>query len=57
MIGEVRKDKLVVTSGAEVGDLLLLVKGICIEGTAIIAREKEPRIQGFERNIEEFHGS
>jgi hydrogenase expression/formation protein HypE len=41
MIGEVKKDKLVVTSGAEVGDLLLLVKGICIEGTSIIAREKE----------------
>jgi hydrogenase expression/formation protein HypE len=40
MIGEVKKDKLVVTSGAEVGDLLLLVKGICIEGTSIIAREK-----------------
>ncbi len=57
MIGEVRKDRLVVTSGAEVGDLLLLVKGICIEGTAIIAREKEPRSQGFERNIKEFHGS
>ena len=44
MIGEVRKDKLVVTSGAEVGDLLLLVKGICIEGTSIIAREKEPEL-------------
>jgi hydrogenase expression/formation protein HypE len=57
MIGEVRKDKLVVTSGAEVGGLLLLVKGICIEGTAIIAREKETGSQGFERNIKEFHGS
>ncbi|MEI9474947.1 MAG: AIR synthase family protein [Deltaproteobacteria bacterium] len=44
MIGEVKKDKLVVTSGAEVGDLLLLVKGICIEGTSIIAREKEPEL-------------
>ena len=44
MIGEVRKDKLVVTSGAEVGDLLLLVKGICIEGTSIIAREKESEL-------------
>jgi len=41
MIGEVKKDKLVTTSGAKPGDLLLLVKGVCIEGTSIIAREKE----------------
>lgn len=41
MIGEVKKNKLVTTSGARAGDLLLLVKGICIEGTSIIAREKE----------------
>ena len=44
MIGEVKKDKLVVTSGAKAGDLLLLVKGICIEGTSIIAREKETEL-------------
>jgi len=41
MIGEVKKDKLVTTSGARAGDLLFLVKGVCIEGTSIIAREKE----------------
>jgi hydrogenase maturation factor len=41
MIGEVKKDKLVTTSGARAGDLLLLAKGVCIEGTSIIAREKE----------------
>ncbi len=41
MIGEVRKNKLVTTGGALDGDLLLLVKGVCIEGTSIIAREKE----------------
>jgi hydrogenase maturation factor len=40
MIGEVRKHRLVTTSGVREGDLLLLVKGICIEGTSIIAREK-----------------
>jgi hydrogenase maturation factor len=40
MIGEVKKDRLVTTSGAREGDLLLLVKGVCIEGTSIIAREK-----------------
>jgi len=41
MIGEVKKERLVTTGGARPGDLLLLVKGICIEGTSIIAREKE----------------
>jgi hydrogenase expression/formation protein HypE len=40
MIGEVKKDRLVTTSGAKVGDILLLIKGVCIEGTSIIAREK-----------------
>lgn len=41
MIGEVPKGKLVTTGGAREGDLLLLVKGVCIEGTSILARERE----------------
>jgi len=51
MIGEVRKDKLVTTRGARFGDLLILVKGVCIEGTSIIAREKEDQLlaKGFSR--------
>lgn len=40
MIGEVKKGNLVKTSGARGGDLLLMAKGVCIEGTSIIAREK-----------------
>jgi hydrogenase expression/formation protein HypE len=44
MIGEVKKEKLVITSGAKAGDLLLLLKGVCIEGTSIIAREKESEL-------------
>jgi len=44
MIGEVKKERLVTTSGARAGDLLLLVKGVCIEGTSIIAREREPEL-------------
>jgi len=44
MIGEVKRDKLVTTSGARAGDLLVLVKGVCIEGTSIIAREKKPEL-------------
>jgi len=45
MIGEVKKDRLVTTGGAKDGDLLILVKGICIEGTSILAREKEAELQ------------
>jgi len=41
LIGEVEKDELVNTSGAEPGDDIILTKGIFIEGTAIIGREKE----------------
>ncbi len=41
LIGEVEKKKLVLTSGAKPGDALILTKGIFIEGTSIIGREKE----------------
>ncbi len=40
MLGEVEKDKLVRTDGAREGDAVILTKGIAVEGTAIIAREK-----------------
>jgi hydrogenase maturation factor len=39
MLGEVAREDLVTTSGAQPGDLVLLSKGICIEATSIIARE------------------
>ena len=41
LLGEVEKEKLVLTSGAEPGDTLILTKGVFIEGTSIIGREKE----------------
>ena len=41
LLGEVEKDKLVLTSGAKAGDSIIITKGIFIEGTSIIAREKE----------------
>lgn len=41
MLGEVAKDKLVTTGGAQVGDAIVLTKGVPLEGAAIIAREKE----------------
>jgi hydrogenase expression/formation protein HypE len=39
MLGEVEKEDLVRTGGAQVGDDLILSKGIAIEGTAVLARE------------------
>ena len=41
MLGEVAKDRLVTTGGAQVGDAVILTKGVPLEGAAIIAREKE----------------
>jgi len=41
VIGEVQREALITTGGARPGDLIILSKGICIEGTSIIAREKE----------------
>jgi len=49
LIGEVPRERLITTANARVGDRVLLVKGIPIEGTAIIAREKaaELRQRGY----------
>jgi len=49
MLGEVAKDRLVTSAGARVGDVVLLTKSVPIEGTALIAREKEDdlRRRGF----------
>ncbi len=40
MLGDVAPDHLVTAAGAQVGDALLLTKGVGLEGTALIAREK-----------------
>jgi len=42
MLGEVSKSKLVRKETQRPGDLVLLTRGIAIEGTAILAREKHP---------------
>ncbi|MBN1660667.1 MAG: AIR synthase family protein [Anaerolineae bacterium] len=39
MLGEVEKEALVRTAGAQAGDAVILTKGIAIEGTAVLARE------------------
>ena len=41
MLGEGRKSEMITTSGAKMGDDILLTKGIAVEATSIIAREKE----------------
>ena len=45
MLGEVAPDELIRPDGAEPGDVLLLTKGVAVEGTAIIAREKGSALQ------------
>jgi hydrogenase maturation factor len=44
MLGEVRKDKLVTARGAKLGDVIILTKGIAIEATSIMAREKDKEL-------------
>ena len=44
MLGEVQKEKLILSSGAREGDDLVLTKGLGIEGTSIIARERESEL-------------
>jgi hydrogenase expression/formation protein HypE len=41
MLGEVDPAALLTTAGAQIGDVLLLTKGVCLEGASIIARERE----------------
>ena len=44
MLGEVPKDGLITTAGAQVGDAVIVTKGVPVEGTAIIAREKQEEL-------------
>jgi hydrogenase maturation factor len=52
MLGEVEPDRLVTTAGAQIGDDLIVTKGIAVEGTAILARELGSRLQArFPRSM------
>jgi hydrogenase maturation factor len=44
MVGEVAHDRLVTSSGARAGDMLILTCGIAIEATAILARERAEEV-------------
>ena len=45
-VGKVREDRLVSTAGAKPGQDILVTKWIGIEGTSIIAKEKEQELKG-----------
>lgn len=45
MLGDVEPGNLVRSGGVQVGDRILMTKGVAVEGTAIIAREKERELR------------
>jgi hydrogenase maturation factor len=45
MVGEVAKERLITTAGAQVGDTIILTKGIAIEATSVIARERADQLR------------
>ena len=53
MLGEVAESRVVPTGGARPGDALILARGVPIEGTAIIARERgeELRARGIDPDL------
>jgi hydrogenase maturation factor len=48
LLGEVTREALVRSDGAQVGDALIVTKGIAVEGTAIIARERGDDLTRFD---------
>lgn len=53
MLGEINRADLITTSGAQIGDKVLLIGSIAIEGTALLAREasEELRKAGIDSRI------
>ena len=53
MLGEVEKDRLVTTGGAQEGDSIVVTKGLAIEGTALLARDfpGELREAGLQESV------
>ena len=58
MLGEVGHDAYVRGAGARAGDAIILTKGIAVEGTALIAREKPDALAGVmeERELQRCAG-
>ena len=55
MLGEVSKERVVLTSGAKPGDSIVLTKGIAIEGASLLAREAPDELLagGVSQNVVE----
>jgi hydrogenase maturation factor len=47
MLGEVARDRLVTTAGAQVGDAIVMTKGIPLEGAALVARERADELRAL----------
>lgn len=47
MLGEVARDAYISGAGAQAGDVVILTKGIAVEGTALIARDKPAALAGL----------
>ena len=45
MLGEVRRDRLVLPTGIRPGDAILMTKAVAIEGTSLLAREAADRLR------------
>ncbi len=45
MLGEVPRDGVITSAGAQVGDRVLLTKGVAVEGTSLIAREVNEQLK------------
>jgi thiamin-phosphate kinase len=45
MIGELKKDRPISNTGAQIGDTVLLTKGLAIEGTHVIYQEKKEELE------------
>jgi len=45
MLGEVSRDRVVLTSGARPGDAVVITKGVPIEGASLLAREAEEALR------------
>ena len=53
MLGEVERDGLITTGGAQEGDSIVVTKGLAIEGTSVLARDfpEELRSAGVEESV------
>ncbi len=59
MLGKVKKSGLVTAAGAKLGDAVIITKGIAVEATSIMAREKEKEVKrkfghGFAKRCKDF---